>query len=79
MKPRRLLPALALALLAGCSTAPPGQDWLALPAGLVLASDAGIRVSQQIAAVVEQGAVRQISVRLPATLPEAVVSGPLPL
>ena len=24
--------ALALALLAGCSTAPPGQDWLALPA-----------------------------------------------
>ncbi|HBJ87270.1 MAG TPA: hypothetical protein DDZ88_26125 [Verrucomicrobiales bacterium] len=44
---------------------------------LVLASDAGIRVSQQIAAVVEQGAVRQISVRLPATLPEAVVSGPL--
>ncbi len=44
---------------------------------LVLASDAGIRLSQQIAAVVEQGAVRQISVRLPATLPEAVVSGPL--
>jgi len=44
---------------------------------MVLASDAGIRVSQQIAAVVEQGAVRQISVRLPATLPEAVVSGPL--
>jgi uncharacterized lipoprotein YmbA len=42
MKPRRLLPALALALLAGCSTAPPGQDWLALPAGLVLASDAGL-------------------------------------
>ncbi|MDP1591135.1 MAG: hypothetical protein Q8M07_25495, partial [Prosthecobacter sp.] len=44
---------------------------------LVLASDAGIRVSQQIAVVVEQGAVRQINVRLPATLPEAVVSGPL--
>lgn len=42
MKPRRLLPALALALLAGCSTSPPGQDWLALPAGLVLASDAGL-------------------------------------
>lgn len=42
---------------------------------MVLASDAGIRVSQQVAAVVEQGAVRQISVRLPATLPEAVVSG----
>lgn len=39
--PRRLLPALALALLAGCGTTPPGQDWLALPAGLVLASDAG--------------------------------------
>jgi len=44
---------------------------------LVLASDAGIRVSQQVVAVVEQGAVRQISVRLPAALPEAVVSGPL--
>jgi autotransporter-associated beta strand protein len=44
---------------------------------LVLASDAGIRVSQQVAAVVEQGALRQISVRLPATLPEAVVSGSL--
>lgn len=44
---------------------------------LVLASDAGIRVSQQVAATVEQGAVRQISVRLPASLPEAVVSGPL--
>ena len=42
MTPRRLLPALTLALLAGCSTAPPGQDWLALPAGLVLASDAGL-------------------------------------
>ncbi|MFO1484124.1 MAG: autotransporter-associated beta strand repeat-containing protein [Verrucomicrobiaceae bacterium] len=44
---------------------------------LVLASDAGIRVSQQVSATVEQGALRQISVRLPATLPEAVVSGPL--
>lgn len=44
---------------------------------MVLASDAGIRVSQQVAAVVEQGALRQVSVRLPATLPEAVVSGPL--
>ena len=44
---------------------------------LVLASDAGIRVSQQVAATVEQGALRQISVRLPAALPEAVVSGPL--
>jgi hypothetical protein len=44
---------------------------------LVLVSDAGIRVSQQVAAVVEQGALRQMSVRLPATLPEAVVSGPL--
>ncbi|MFN0078865.1 MAG: autotransporter-associated beta strand repeat-containing protein [Prosthecobacter sp.] len=44
---------------------------------LVLASDAGIRVSQQVAATVEQGAIRQISVRLPAALPEAVVSGPL--
>lgn len=42
MTPRRLLPTLSLALLAGCSTAPPGQDWLALPAGLVLASDAGL-------------------------------------
>ena len=44
---------------------------------LVRASDAGIRVSQQVVALVEQGAVRQISVRLPAALPEAVVSGPL--
>lgn len=44
---------------------------------LTLASDAGIRVSQQVAISVEQGAVRQISVRLPATLPEAVVSGAL--
>lgn len=44
---------------------------------LVLASDAGIRVSQQVVALVEQGAVRQVSVRLPAALPEAVVSGPL--
>jgi hypothetical protein len=44
---------------------------------LALASDAGIRVSQQVVAVVEQGALRQISVRLPAALPEAVVSGPL--
>ncbi len=44
---------------------------------LVLASDAGIRISQQVVALVDQGAVRQISVRLPATLPEAVVSGPL--
>ena len=44
---------------------------------LVLASDAGIRISQQVVALVEQGAVRQLSVRLPAALPEAVVSGPL--
>jgi tetratricopeptide (TPR) repeat protein len=44
---------------------------------LVLASDAGIRISQQVVALVEQGAVRQITVRLPAALPEAVVSGPL--
>ena len=28
---RRLLPALTLAWLAGCSTAPSGQDWLGLP------------------------------------------------
>jgi len=42
---------------------------------LVLASDSGIRVSQQVVAMVEQGAVRQISVRLPAALPEAMVSG----
>ncbi len=38
---RRLLSALTLAWLAGCSTAPSGQDWLGLPAGLVMASDAG--------------------------------------
>ncbi|MDB6005901.1 MAG: hypothetical protein JWR15_2888, partial [Prosthecobacter sp.] len=44
---------------------------------LVLASDAGIRISQQVVALVDQGAVRSISVRFPATLPEAVVSGPL--
>jgi tetratricopeptide (TPR) repeat protein len=44
---------------------------------LVLASDAGIRISQQVVALVEQGAVRQLSIRLPAALPEAVVSGPL--
>ncbi|WP_395741963.1 tol-pal system YbgF family protein [Prosthecobacter sp.] len=44
---------------------------------LVLTSDAGIRVSQQVVALVEQGAVRSLSIRLPATLPEAVVSGPL--
>ncbi|WP_395738215.1 autotransporter-associated beta strand repeat-containing protein [Prosthecobacter sp.] len=44
---------------------------------LVLASDAGIRISQQVVALVEQGAVRQLSIRLPASLPEAVVSGPL--
>ncbi|OYW76243.1 MAG: hypothetical protein B7Z37_09705 [Verrucomicrobia bacterium 12-59-8] len=44
---------------------------------LVLASDAGIRISQQVVALVEQGALRQLSVRLPAALPEAVVSGPL--
>ncbi|MDZ4288353.1 MAG: hypothetical protein U0984_10365 [Prosthecobacter sp.] len=44
---------------------------------LVLVSDAGIRVSQQVAAIVEQGALRQVSVRLPASLPEAAVSGPL--
>ena len=42
MPPRHLFPALALTLLAGCSTSPPGQAWLALPAGLVLASDAGL-------------------------------------
>ena len=42
MKPPRLLSALALALLAGCSTAPPWQDWLALPPALVLVSDAGL-------------------------------------
>jgi len=44
---------------------------------LVLASDAGIRLSQQLAIHVEQGALRQISLRLPAALPEAVVTGPL--
>lgn len=44
---------------------------------LVLASDAGIRISQQVAFLVDQGALRQVSVRLPATLPEAAVSGPL--
>lgn len=44
---------------------------------LVLVSDAGIRLSQQVAFQVTQGAVRQVSVRLPATLPEAVVTGPL--
>jgi autotransporter-associated beta strand protein len=44
---------------------------------LVQTSDAGIRMSQQVAAQVEQGALRQITVRLPAALPEAVVGGPL--
>ncbi len=44
---------------------------------LVLASDAGIRFSQQLAVQVEQGALRQVSLRLPAALPEAVVTGPL--
>ncbi|MBK8091879.1 MAG: hypothetical protein IPK32_07820 [Verrucomicrobiaceae bacterium] len=44
---------------------------------LVLASDAGIRVSQQLGLTVEQGALRSVSLTLPAALPEAVVSGPL--
>lgn len=44
---------------------------------LVLASDAGIRVSQQLGLTVEQGALRNVSLTLPAALPEAVVSGPL--
>jgi autotransporter-associated beta strand protein len=44
---------------------------------LVLASDAGIRVSQQLGITVEQGALRNVSLTLPASLPEAVVSGPL--
>ncbi len=44
---------------------------------LVRASDAGIRISQQVVAWVDQGAIRQVSIRLPASLPEAVVSGPL--
>jgi len=44
---------------------------------LVLASDAGIRVSQQLGLSVEQGALRNVSLTLPASLPEAVVSGPL--
>ncbi|MBL9180636.1 MAG: hypothetical protein JNN17_00725, partial [Verrucomicrobiaceae bacterium] len=37
----------------------------------------GIRFSQQLSVEVEQGALRQVSLRLPAALPEAVVSGQL--
>ncbi|HYF37040.1 MAG TPA: hypothetical protein VD994_17205, partial [Prosthecobacter sp.] len=44
---------------------------------LVLVSDSGIRISQQVAALVDQGALRQVTVRMPASLPEAAVSGPL--
>ncbi|GEP41926.1 S-layer family protein [Brevifollis gellanilyticus] len=43
---------------------------------LVLVSDAGVRLSQQIGVQVTQGALRQATVRLPASLPEAVVTGP---
>lgn len=43
---------------------------------LVRASDEGIRLSQQIAIGVEQGSLRSVAVRLPAALPEAVVTGP---
>ncbi len=44
---------------------------------MVLAADTGLRVSQQIGLNVRQGALKEARVRLPASLPEAVVSGPL--
>lgn len=44
---------------------------------LLLVSDTGVRLSQQVALLVEQGAPRQITVGLPAALPQAVVTGPL--
>lgn len=44
---------------------------------LVLVSDSGVRLSQQVAVQVTQGALRQATIRLPAALPEAVVTGPL--
>jgi hypothetical protein len=44
---------------------------------LVLVSDSGVRLSQQVAVQVTQGALRQATIRLPAELPEAVVTGPL--
>ncbi len=44
---------------------------------LLLVSDSGVRLSQQVAVQVTQGALRQATIRLPATLPEAVVTGPL--
>ncbi len=43
---------------------------------LVRVSDDGIRLSQQVGVSMEQGAVKSVTVRLPASLPEAVVSGP---
>ncbi|MCX6858156.1 MAG: hypothetical protein NTV80_25015, partial [Verrucomicrobia bacterium] len=43
---------------------------------LVLVADSGVRLSQQVALQVSQGALRQATVRLPAALPEAVVTGP---
>ena len=45
--------------------------------GIVLAqaTDAGLLVSQQVAFFVEQGALGRVTVRLPASLPEATVKG----
>lgn len=45
--------------------------------GIVLAqaTDAGMLVSQQVAFFVEQGALGRVTVRLPASLPEATVKG----
>ena len=45
--------------------------------GIVLAqaTDAGLLVSQQVAFQVEQGALSRVTVKLPATLPEATVKG----
>ncbi|MES2599164.1 MAG: hypothetical protein V4662_27805 [Verrucomicrobiota bacterium] len=55
---------------------PQAARFVAEGVALVLVSDAGVRLSQQIGVQVTQGALRQATVRLPASLPEAVVTGP---
>lgn len=55
---------------------PQPARFIAEGVALVLVSDTGVRLSQQIGVQVTQGALRQAVVRLPATLPEAVVTGP---
>jgi hypothetical protein len=55
---------------------PQAARFTAETVALVLTADSGLRLSQQVAFQVTQGALRQATVRLPAALPEAVVTGP---